>query len=121
MPRDVARATLYRGTINLWVEDELTRAYLSEIWNDPGITFLIGGGNEGVRAIVQDAEETGYHNVFALTDRDFRPSNRAGWLDPNKTFRTFILPVHEVENYLIHADPLAQSRYHNLGLAPDQI
>jgi len=33
--RDVARASLYRGKINLWVEDELTRAYLSEVWNNP--------------------------------------------------------------------------------------
>ena len=121
MSRDVARATLYRGAINLWVEDELTRAYLSEIWNEPGITYLIGGGNEGVRAIVEDAEKAGYPNVFALVDRDYRPSNQAWWHDPNKTFRTFILPVHEVENYLLDATAFANCRYHNRGLSIAQI
>jgi hypothetical protein len=110
IPRDVALSTLYRGTINLWVEDELTREYLSEIWNDPSVAFLIGGGNEGVRAIVEDAEKAGYRSVFALVDRDYRPSNQAGWLDPSKTFRTFILPVHEVENYLLDAAALASCR-----------
>ena len=44
MPRDVARDALYSGRINLWVEDNLTRAYLSALWNDPEIKFLVGGG-----------------------------------------------------------------------------
>ena len=57
MPRDVARAGLYRGSINLWVEDGLSREYLSTLWNDPGVAFFVGGGNEGVRAIVKDAED----------------------------------------------------------------
>ena len=38
MARDVARAALYRGTINLWVEDELTREYLSAFWKSPRIS-----------------------------------------------------------------------------------
>jgi hypothetical protein len=33
--RDVSRASLYRGSINLWVEDELTRAYLPTVWDSP--------------------------------------------------------------------------------------
>ena len=64
MPRDVARAALYRGSINLWVEDALTREYLSTLWNDSSVLFLVGGGNEGVQAIVKDAEEAGFANVF---------------------------------------------------------
>ena len=47
--QDVSRASLYRGAINLWVEDELTRAYLSAVWNTPTVAFFIGGGNEGER------------------------------------------------------------------------
>ena len=94
----MARAGLYRGSINLWVEDALTREYLSTLWNDPSVFFLVGGGNEGVRAIVKDAEEAGFANVFGLTDRDFRPTNTSAWIDPLKTFRTFVLPVHEIEN-----------------------
>ena len=76
MPLDVARAGLYRGVINLWVEDALTREYLSTLWNDSSVLFLVGGGNEGVRAIVKDAEEAGLTSVFGLTDRDFRPTNK---------------------------------------------
>ena len=32
--RDVARPNLYRGPINLWVEDDVTRTYLAEVWAD---------------------------------------------------------------------------------------
>jgi hypothetical protein len=113
--RSVARASLYRAPINLWVEDELTRAYLDAVWNSPGVAFLIGGGNEGVQAIVNDAEKAGYPNVFAVIDRDFRDADKSTWMDPSKTFRRFVLPVHEIENYLLHARALAASRFNNLG------
>ncbi len=113
--RDVARASLYRGKIHLWVEDELTRAYLSAIWNNPDVAFFIGGGNEGVQAIVKDAEQAGFSNVFALIDRDFRESNKANWMDPNKTFRTFVLSVHEIENHLLDASALSATRFNNLN------
>lgn len=113
MPRDVARASLYRGKINLWVEDEITRAYLAELWDDPDIVYLVGGGNEGVRAIVHDAEVAGYRNVFAVIDRDFGTSNVAHWLDHRKTARTFVLPAHEVENYLLDPEALAACTYNN--------
>src|SRR5271157_1096717 len=121
MPRDVARAGLYRGSINLWVEDALTREYLSTLWNDPSVFFLVGGGNEGVRAIVKDAEEAGFANVFGLTDRDFRPTNKPGWNDPNRTFRTFVLPVHEIENYLLDSRSLRSSLFNNRGLSETDI
>ena len=116
MPRDVARDALYNGQINLWVEDDLTRAYLGTLWNDSAVKFLIGGGRDGVGAILEDAKDAGYTNVFGLTDRDFRPSNLAGWTNPAKTFRTFVLPVHEVENYLLDSSALQASRYQNRGL-----
>jgi hypothetical protein len=112
---------LYRGVINLWVEDELTRSYLSAVWNDPTVAFLVGGGNEGVRAVVHDAEESRFPNVFGLIDRDFRRSNKAGWFDPNKTFRTFVLPVHEIENYLLDPNALAAAPLNNLGKKPTEI
>jgi hypothetical protein len=121
MPRDVARATLYRGAINLWVEDELTRAYLSEIWSDPGVAYFIGGGNEGVSAILHDAEQAGFLNVFGLIDLDFRRTNQPLWSDPNKTFRRFVLPVHEIENYLLDAAALASCRFNNLSKSAAEI
>jgi hypothetical protein len=119
--RDVARASLYRAPINLWVEDEVTRTYLSEIWNNPAVAFLIGGGNEGVRAIVNDAEAFGFANVFALIDRDFQQSNKQFWLLPGKTFRTFILRVHEIENHLLDSRALSSVRLNNLGETSDEI
>ncbi|MGO9469382.1 MAG: hypothetical protein ACLQIB_28010 [Isosphaeraceae bacterium] len=112
--RGVARASLYRAPINLWVEDETTRTYLAEAWADPAVAFFIGGGNEGVTAVVNDAEKAGYSNVFAVIDRDFRETNKSGWLDARKTFRRFILPVHEIENYLLDARALSASRFNNL-------
>jgi hypothetical protein len=122
MQRDVARAELYRGTINLWVEDTLTREYLATVWqDDPNVAFFIGGGNEGVHAIVRDAEKVGFQNVFGLTDRDFGQSNVATWRDPNKRFRTFALPVHEIENYLLVAQALRSSRLHNRNLSVPEI
>ncbi|MHC5536763.1 hypothetical protein ACYOEI_00645 [Singulisphaera rosea] len=122
MPRDVARASLYRGTINLWVEDELTRSYLSVVWNDnPAVAFFIAGGNEGVHAAVKDAENAGLPTVFGLLDRDFRPTNRNHWFTPGKTFRTFVLPVHEIENYLLDPSALAACALNNLKRSVSQI
>jgi hypothetical protein len=121
MALDIARGSLYRGAINLWVEDKFTRAYLSAIWNDPAIAIFIGGGHAGVRAIVHDAETAEFKNVFALVDRDFRKTNRDDWSNPTKTIRTYVLPAHEIENYLLHAVPLRACRYHNRNLSVDQI
>ena len=83
--------------------------------------FLVGGGNEGVRAIVKEAEEAGLSSVFGLTDRDFRPTNKPGWSDSLKTFRTFVLPVHEIENYLLDSAALSASRFNNHGLSESDI
>ena len=91
MPRDVARDALYSGQINLWVEDCLTRAYLDALWNDSAVKFLIGGGRDGVGAILKDAEDAGYTNVFGVIDRDFEPSNQSDWMDPAKTSRRFVV------------------------------
>jgi hypothetical protein len=105
---------VYNGQINIWVEDEVTRAYLSALWDTPAVAFFIGGGNERVRAIVKDAQESGFTNVFALIDRDFRRTNKLDWSAPMKTSRTFVPPVHEIENYLLDARALAASRFNNL-------
>jgi hypothetical protein len=122
MPREVARAALYRGIINLWVEDELTREYLSAVWNHPPDVFvLIGGGNEGVSAVVKDAESSDFPNVFGLVDRDFRPTNRDRWGVAGKTLHIFVPPVHEIENDLLDPEALASSRLNTLGRTAAQI
>jgi hypothetical protein len=115
MPIDLSIPTT--ATMILWVEDPVTRDYLRAVWkNSTSIAFRLGGGNDGVRAIVKAFEEEGHRNVFGLIDRDFQPSNQDGWSDPAKTFRTFVLPVHEIENYLLDATALQASRYQNRSL-----
>ncbi len=116
MALDIARSSLYSGQINLWVEDALTRDYLDALWNEPAVKFLIGGGREGVQAILKDAEEAGYRNVYCVIDRDFGKSNHADWSTPGKTFRRFVLPRHEIENDLLEASALQASSYQNRGL-----
>ena len=106
MAIDVGRASLYSGRINLWVEDGLTRSYLGALWNDSAVKFLIGGGNQGVAAILRDAEDAGYTNVFGLVDQDHDRSNYPEWFDTSRSFRKFILPRHEIENYLLDTHAL---------------
>ena len=121
MPRDVARDSLYNGRINLWVEDELTRVYLSAVWNDPAVKILIGGGHDGVAAILKDAEDAGYRNVFGVADRDFGQSNYPKWSMPGRTFRRFVLPRHEIENYLLDTPALEGCRFNTHGKSAAEI
>ena len=115
MPRDIARDALYSGRINVWFEDELTRVYLGAVWNDPAVKILIGGGHDGVAAILKDAEHAGYRNVFGVADRDFGRSNYPDWLVPGRTFRRFVLPRHEIENYLLDTPALEGCRFNTHG------
>jgi hypothetical protein len=121
MPRDVARDALYSGQINLWVEDELTRAYLSAVWNDSAVKFLIGGRRGGVEAILKDAEENDYANVFGVVDRDHGRSNYSDWFVPGRAFRRFVLPRHEIENYLIETPALEGCRFNTHRRTVDEI
>ena len=121
MPRDVALDTLYNGKINLWVEDELMRTYLGALWNEPAVKFLIGGGSTGVNAILRHAEDAEYKNVFGVADRDHGRSNYADWLVPGRKFTRFILPRHEIENYLLDSPALAGCRLNTRRLTAAEI
>ena len=112
MSLDVARAGLYRGSINLWVEDALTRETCRslEMMQASGSWWA---AETRESAIVKDAKDAGFGNVFAVTDRDFRDSNQSEWDNPARSFRTFILPVHEIENYLLDPAALHASRFSN--------
>lgn len=108
--------------IVLWVEDALTRDYLRVIWEEtPEIAFRIAGGMEGVKEIVKVFNEGAHENVFGLIDRDFQKSNQSKWLDRTKRLSTFILPVHEIENYLLDSKALQASRFQNRRLASEAI
>ena len=97
----------YRGAINLWVEDTLTRDYPRKVWpDDPAVVFYVGGGNEGVSAVLREAEIAGLTNVFAFIDRDFGLTNRPSWNNAVAS-RRLVSSVHEVENHILDVDALA--------------
>jgi len=120
-PRDIELSSLYTGPINLWVEDTFVRDYLDALWNSPAIKYLIAGGKDGVRSVVKDAERLGYTHVFGLVDGDDRPGDVSHWSNPNKTFRTFVLPVHEIENYLLDAEALTGCQLNTIGKRAEEL
>lgn len=99
------RAALYNAAaIILWVEDQVTSTYLSELWqHDSRFKFYIGGSHENLSALVEDARRSGHRGVFGLRDRDFGPTNRARWGVPEVV--NFALETFEIECFLL--DPAA--------------
>ncbi len=106
---------LYRGKINLWVEDATSAAYFNAVWSDSDIRILTAGGQNAVEALAKHAMENRLGNVFGVVDADFLPTNEADWFVPGKTFRRFVLPVHEVENLMLDADAMAGCSLNNSG------
>jgi len=100
--------------IVLWVEDSLTKEYLSRIWSpdDKLFNILIGGGNETIRGIVLDLRTQGYSHIFGLVDRDFRDSNQPRW--PNPGVNVFVPDFFEMENYLFSWPALAGCKENRL-------
>ena len=87
----------------LWVEDDLTRAFLTEIWQDPQIRILSAPGKDAVKHLMNAVplDKRG-KRVVGLVDLDLDvPSD---WHDPNKFIVT--TAVHEFENYLLDFDIL---------------
>lgn len=97
------------GKIILWVEDNLTKEYLSEIWK-PEITFFLflrGAGSNVVHGSVNEHRLQGEGYVFGIVDRDFRLSNYPNWKHPNSDISVFRPTMHEIENYLLDWQALA--------------
>lgn len=103
---------LYSGpAIVLWVEDVLTRQYLSRVWGQPPeVRLLVAGNNDAVKAMVVAAGRH-YPHVFGVVDRDLGTTNRPDWGKPTK--RVFRLPRHEIENYLLDPFDLVSCPIHN--------
>ena len=113
---------LYRGrVINLWVEDGVVAAYLDAVWSDSDIRILTAGGQGAVAALADHSRENELPNVFGVVDRDFFADNYNDWLSPQKTFRRFVLPVHEIENLLLDENAMAGSRVNNAGKTAQEI
>lgn len=90
---------LYRRAINVWVEDALTSEYLCDVWRDPKVLCLISGSTDSIPPAVHDARRNHLKNVFGVADRDFNDTNYSRWANPDVS--VFVLPVREVENYVI--------------------
>ena len=95
-----------RRAVVVWVEDGLTKEYLSALWNDQRIGFAVAAGREGVSALTTDARSGPDQrtNVFGIRDRDFGETNFQHWKDPNTCL--FTLSRFEIENYLLDWDAL---------------
>jgi hypothetical protein len=110
---------LYRRAINIWVEDALTSEYLRDVWGNPNVLCLISGSTDSIAPAVRDAERNGLRNVFGIADQDFNETNYTRW--GNAGLKFFVLPVHEVENYLLDPAALAGSDANNNGRAEADI
>ncbi|MBK7830645.1 DUF4435 domain-containing protein [Nannocystis sp.] len=96
---------LYRGRLNVWVEDDMTRVILTELWRDRMLHVISAGGSEAVRYMVRAAASNPSLKdlVFGVVDRDHEDDG-PDWSLPNTT--TFVLPVHEIENLLLDFEVL---------------
>ena len=95
----------YRGAVNLWVEDPITEAVLTELWQDKDINTIITSGKEGVRHMLRTRPPEYRTRVFGLVDRDFDEGDPSNWLEPDDGL--FRLPAHEIENLLLDFEILA--------------
>ena len=95
---------LYKNRpVTLWVEDALTRDYLTAAWDVPSkIQLLVAGSSSGVSTLANSARKSGYKSVYGLCDRDFGATNYSTWSKGTPVFR---LQMHEIENALL--DPSA--------------
>ena len=93
-----------RGLI-LVVEDRLTEIYLRELFSDIPMSFVVAGGCQAVKALVNDLrrrDNSEVQRVFGIVDCDFAKSNFQRWRDAEKgTVDMFRLVRNETENYLL--------------------
>ncbi len=100
---------LYAGReVHLWVEDALTRDYLQALWDDSRVRLWVGAGG-GLREVVEAARaELPQLRIFWLTDGDWTPSPLP--LALAQAQRSYKLPRHEIENYLLDPEALRPAR-----------
>lgn len=91
---------------NVWVEDELTRIFLSTVWNDKDIRVLNAGSKDGVKNLLKGAPlDVRGKTVVGLVDLDFDVPHYE-WEHASRHVVT--TEVHEFENYLLAFDLLAK-------------
>lgn len=92
--------------ITVFVEDELTREYLSTIWafSLSKLSIICAGNINTVRNLVA------YHRAnndicFGIVDRDYR------WADSDNNGHIFTLKRHEIENYCLDVKAMHKSSF----------
>ncbi len=92
--------------IAVYVEDSLTKEYLSIIWADSlsALNIIVAGNVSAVRSLVT------YNNAnngvcWGVTDRDHR------WDAPKSKSNIFTLSKHEIENYLLDAKAISKTNF----------
>jgi len=106
--------------IILWVEDLVTKVYLDALWeHDSRFQLYVGGGHEVLAAVVHQAQHSGRSHVYCLRDRDFGPTNRDRWNNPD--IHAFALDTFEVECFLLDPPALAECAVNTSGHDEDWI
>lgn len=105
----------------VWVEDEDTRRVLTTAWAGESVAIYVGGGNEAIRAVVEDAWRYGLRHVFGVVDRDFGHSNSCRWQNPPDDLRVYVLESAEIENLALEPEALAACVYNTGGRSKEQI
>ncbi len=97
---------LYKSKkVYVWVEDEETRTYLTEVWQDPEIGLLVAGGYPNLGVMVTSARQENFTQVFGFRDRDLGKSNRSRWNDKDTVVMTS--DALELENLLLDSAAIA--------------
>lgn len=119
-PRQIPKS-YYPAPINIWVEDVLTKDYLTAVWDRTDqVAFFIAEGHGAIPPVVNDAREMGFMNVFGVRDRDFTTSNFSRWHKPESS-PVFTLPRHECENYLLDESAVFGCDLHNRKRTTEEI
>jgi hypothetical protein len=96
---------LYRGKVNVWVEDWLTHSVLTELWHDPDFGVIVADGKPAVHSMVRSAPRSLRGKVYGIVDRDFDEDNQKDW--DRAECNVLRLPVHEFENLLLDFEVLS--------------
>lgn len=105
----------------VWVEDEPTRIALTTAWAGDSVAIHIGGGNDTIRAVVNDAWRNGVNHVFGVVDRDHGRSNIAQWPSPPNDLRVYVLHSPEIETLSLDALSLAECAYNTANRTEGEI
>jgi hypothetical protein len=105
----------------VWVEDEATRIALTAAWPGDPVAIHVGGGNDTVRGVVEDAWRGGLTHVFGVVDRDDGRSNIGKWPTPPKDLHVYVLPSPEVETLALDPWSLSECAYNTAARTEAEI